>query len=261
MTDHVAASLREANAVSERPGYVGCLRSILPRCPIEPRMTGMSTSIESAVEPLMHSPLLTEIVETLQSRVREETVRRRRFYEELRDDQKAEFIDGQVIVHSPARAKHLTVRQHLERLLGTYVSMRSLGQVHGEKCLCVFPRNDYEPDVVFFGPEKAAGLADNTTQFPIPDFVVEILSDSTEDRDRGVKFDDFESHGVAEYWIIDADAEVVEQYVRSGGHFRMALKSGSGEIASPTVAGFRIPIRAIFDPAGNLAALRELMAS
>lgn len=221
----------------------------------------MSTAIESAIQPLLHSPLLPEIVDTLQARIREEGARRRTFYEDLRDDQKAEFVDGQVILHSPARSKHLTVRKHLEKLLDTYVSLGTLGLVHGEKCLCVFPRNDYEPDVVFFGPEKAAGLADDTMKFPIPDFVAEILSESTEDRDRGVKFEDYESHGVAEYWIVDAEAETVEQYLRRGDRFYLALKSGSGEIASPTVPGFRIPIRSLFHQADNLAALRQLMSS
>ena len=66
---------------------------------------------------------------------------------------------------------------------------------------------------------------------------------------------------MAEYWIIDAEAEVVEQYLRRGDRFYLALKSGSGEIASPTVPGFRIPIRALFHPADNLAALRQLMTS
>jgi Uma2 family endonuclease len=224
-------------------------------------MDGMSTAVESAIQPLLHSPLLPEIVDTLQSRIRLEAARRRTFYEDLRDDQKAEFVDGQEILHSPARDKHIAVRQNLERLLGTYVSLQELGKVRTEKCLCVFPRNDYEPDVVFFGPEKAACLTDDTMKFPIPDFVAEILSESTEGRDRGVKFEDYESHGVAEYWIIDAEAEMVEQYLRRGDRFYLALKSGSGEIASPTVPGFRIPIRAMFHPADNLAALRQLMTS
>ena len=92
-----------------------------------------------------------------------------------------------MILHSPARRKHLTVRKHLEKLLDTHVSLRAMGQVHGEKCLCVFPRNDYEPDVVFFGPEKAAGLADDTMKFPTRDFVAEVLSESKDERDWGVK--------------------------------------------------------------------------
>ena len=221
----------------------------------------MNHGIEAVIEPLLHSPCLPEIAQVLQTRVRDEAARRQEFYEEISDDQKAEFIDGEVVLHSPARNKHIVVRQHLETLFRTYVGLQGLGHVLGEKCLCVFPRNDYEPDVVFFGPEKAAGLTDDTMKFPIPDLVVEVLSDSTESRDRGVKFEDFEAHGVAEYWIVDADAEIVEQYVRRGDRFHLALKSGSGEIASPTVAGFRIPIRAIFDPAENLATLRRFMTA
>jgi Uma2 family endonuclease len=220
----------------------------------------MSTAMESAVGPLLHSPCLVEIAEALQARIRAEAALRQQFYQQLRDDQKAEFIDGQVVLHSPARRKHLIVRKHLEKLLDTFVTARGLGEVLGEKCLCVFPRNDYEPDVVFFGPEKAAGLADETMKFPIPDLAVEVLSDSTEDRDRGIKFEDYEAHGVAEYWLMDPEAEVVEQYLRRGDRLSLALKSGSGEIATPTIPGFCIPIRAIFDPAENLAALRRLMS-
>jgi Uma2 family endonuclease len=220
----------------------------------------MKESLANVIEGMLHSPLLPEIVETLQRRVSDEAERRGEFYRQLRDDEKSEFIDGQVIVHSPARAKHLAVRKCLEKLLDTHVSLRGLGLVYGEKCLCVFPRNDYEPDVVFFGPEKAAGLTAETIKFPVPDFVAEILSESTEGRDRGVKFEDYEAHRVAEYWIIDADAETVEQYLLVDERFRLTLKSNSGEIASPTVPGFRIPIRALFHPADNLAALRQLMS-
>jgi Uma2 family endonuclease len=221
----------------------------------------MTHVIDTVIEPLLHSPCLPEIAQALQALVRDEAALRQKFYEEISDDQKAEFIDGEVILHSPARNKHMIVRQHVEKLLHTHVGLRGLGHVLGEKCLCVFPRNDYEPDVVFFGTQKAALLTGGTMKFPIPDFVVEVLSASTESRDRGVKFEDFESHGVAEYWIIDADAEIVEQYVRRGDCFHLALKSGSGEIASPMVAGFRIPIRAIFDPAENLATLRRFLTA
>ena len=70
---------------------------------------------------------------------------------------------------------------------------------------------------------------------------------------------DFEAHGVGEYWIIDSDAEIVEQYVFENGAFRLLLKSGSGEISSRVVEGFRIPILAIFDSHANLTTLRNLL--
>ena len=97
--------------------------------------------------------------------------------------------------------------------------------MRGEKALCTFPRNDYEPDVVFFGPAKAALIEPATMKFPIPDFICEVLSPSTELYDRGVKFRDFEAHAVSEYWLIDPERETVEQYLPRDGSYELALKS------------------------------------
>ena len=73
------------------------------------------------------------------------------------------------------------------------------------------------------------------------------------------EFEDFEAHGVGEYWIVDAETEIVEQYVIENGVFRLLLKSGSGEVVSRMVSGFRIPIRAIFDSGENLSTLKRMM--
>jgi len=216
--------------------------------------------MNSLVEQALGSPILPEIVDELQVRLAQERARREKFYEELTEDQKAEFINGKVIVQSPAKLQHLVVRDNLHNLLHTFVRIRQLGLVIGEKALCVFPRNDYEPDVCFFKPEKAASLTPRQLKFPPPDFIAEILSDSTERTDRGEKFQDYEAHGIGEYWVIDPEAEILEQYVLRSGRFELALKSGSGEVHSSVVAGFVIPVRALFDAQLNLAALREILA-
>ncbi len=213
------------------------------------------------VAPLLKSPCLPDIVATLSDRLQTEAIARAKFRDEMSDDQKVEFVDGEIVMHSPARRQHIIAKNHLLALLGAYVRMNSLGEVLDEKCLCAFPRNDYEPDIVFFSPAKASLFESETMLFPVPDLVIEILSNSTQARDRGVKYDDYEAHGVGEYWIIDAHAETIEQYVVEQGQFRLLLKSGSGEIASRVVSGFRIPIRAIFDDRENLTVLKRLLGS
>ena len=217
-------------------------------------------ALEATLKPLRHSPRLPDIVEALQTQLSDEAQRRRKFYQDMSDEQKMEFIDGEVVLHSPARNWHLIAQKNLLKLLDTYVQMTQRGAVRHEKCLCIFPRNDYEPDIVFFGPEKAAAFGPETMKFPVPEFAVEVLSKSTKGRDRGVKFEDFAAHGVAEYWIIDPELETVEQYLPNGDVYELALKSGSGFIESPVIAGFRIPIRAIFDETENLGALRTLLS-
>jgi Uma2 family endonuclease len=196
------------------------------------------------LEDLRHSPVLPEALQYLQDLWDEEQRARQKFYNDITDDVKAEFIDGQIVVHSPARLKHLKIRDDIHFHLRQLLETKGLGgEVLGEKACCHFPRNSYEPDVVYFGPKKAATLNGETVIFPIPDLAVEILSDSTARIDRGVKFQDYETHGVSEYWIVDADAKVIEQYVRGAdGRFELLVKSGSGHLVSPVLGGLEIPI-------------------
>lgn len=207
----------------------------------------------------MELPTLPEFVAELDSRLAAEREQRRLFYERIPDGAKWEFINGLVVMHSPDMVRHMAVRGRLERLLGAHVDARRLGTVLAEKGLCVFPRNDFMPDVIFFGTEKSLALQPRQLRLPVPDFVCEILSDSTAKRDRGVKYRDYEAHGVGEYWVIDAEAESLEQYILSEGSYSLALKSDSGQVRSRVIAGFEIPIRALFDSEQNLAALQALL--
>jgi Uma2 family endonuclease len=126
--------------------------------------------------------------------------------------------------------------------------------------MCAFTRNDYEPDVAWFGPEKAKLIGPDTTIYPVPDFIVEVHSPATRKRDRGVKFDDYAAHGVAEYWIVDADQGILEQYLPGPeGDYLLRLKSSSGTVTSVAITGFTVEIEAFFDGTKNLAALRRLV--
>ncbi len=220
----------------------------------------MST-IEQMIEELQHSPRLPEIVTVLQSNLEEEAQRRLEFYKQMTPEEKVEFIDGEVVLHSPARNRHLDATKYIAKLLDTFVEVNDLGTVKVEKCLVVFPRNDYEPDIVFFNREKANSLEPDTMRFPVPDFVVEVISESTEQRDRGVKFEDFEANGVGEYWIVDSDEEQVEQYLLEEDGYKLAMKSSSGSIESRVIEGFRAEVEAFFDRSKNLEALRLLVSS
>ena len=217
------------------------------------------TSLEKLVEPIRRSPYLIEATALLSRELEEERIRREQFYEAVISEEKAEFINGKVVEHLPARNRHLDATALLMNLISNHVRLKGLGTVKTEKCLCVFPRNDYEPDIVFFGKEKSASLQPDTMKFPIPDFIVEVLSESTEARDRGVKFEDYAVHGVGESWIIDTESETVEQYLPGPDGYELKVKAATGTITSEVITGLSLPVRAIFDEVENLAALRLLM--
>lgn len=216
---------------------------------------------ELGIESLMSRPDLPRIADSLNAILRDEQLRRAKFHDELTPSVKAEFIGGAIVTHSPVKAKHLQVTDKLVRLLSSYVQSRELGEVFTEKALVCLTRNDYEPDICFFGIEKAAAFDGETIQFPAPDMVVEVLSESMEHRDRGVKWGDYGMHGVLEYWIIDCDEQSIEQYlIRSGQtKYHLARKLTDGDIESVVVSGFRIPVASLFDTKQNLQALQKIL--
>ena len=218
-------------------------------------------SIATALEELRSSPEFLDHVAQLQEFAEEEARRREQFTNDLDEDTKAEFINGQVVVHSPVRLKHLQAGFFVTNLLGNFVMGRGLGHVFSEKCFVRCQRNDYEPDVCFFTSAKCAGWDKNKMIFPPPDLVAEVLSPSTERNDRTIKLRDYARHGVGEYWIIDADARTVEQYTLPPGAREYEVKvhlSGSDPLASQVLAGFSVPVVAFFDAREHQRALRAL---
>lgn len=218
-------------------------------------MTAIDTLL---LRKVLATPSLPNFITTLQQKWEEEQVARHAFYNWVTPSMKAEFIEGEVIMHSPVIKKHNVITKLLLKLMDTYVEIHDLGFVGVEKIMTRFTRNDYEPDLCFFKKEKSDLFKDEQTIFPVPDMVVEILSRATEARDRGVKFLDYAQHGVTEYWIIDTQLEEVEQYILDEDEFLLKGKYRKGNIESTTITGFKIPIKAIFYTKENLKALRAL---
>jgi len=202
------------------------------------------------------------IVQQVQEVLQSEQQQRRAFYDLIDEDTKAEFVNGEILYHSPVSKRHNDATGLLYKLMHTFSGMLRLGYVGIEKILTKFTRNDYEPDLCFFNQEKARDFQPGQVIFPVPDLAVEVLSKSSQktiNHDRITKYADYEKHGVREYWIIDADDETVEQYVLEAGKYRLVLKSSEGTIHSHCITGFSIPVRAIFDETANLTALKAML--
>lgn len=207
------------------------------------------------------APDLPLVIAKISLALQREAKLREQFRNEIEPHEKGEFINGEKIMHSPARESHNHVSSLIVGILGTYVRVRGTGVLRYEKALCGFSRNDYEPDVVWFGPEKTASLTPETTTYPIPDFIVEILSPATEKRDRGVKLEDYAAHGVPEYWIVDPEKRTIEQYLLTGDgdEYRLAEKLAHGDIKPLSFPDLAIPLAALFEDAANLAFLRSIL--
>jgi Uma2 family endonuclease len=197
----------------------------------------------------MHSPELGKLVEELGEIWRDEQRRRHAFWAAADEGVKAEFIDGEILYHSPIYGRHWKASSNITRHLLPYVYDRKLGEVAYEKAMIRCTRNDYEPDICFWRAEIAASFQPKQSAFTPPDFIVEILSDSTAERDRGVKFTDYALHGVQEYWIVDTQAATLEQYILNTLHnkYELKVKLEEGMVYAQAIEGFSMDVCFIFE--------------
>ena len=195
--------------------------------------------------------------------MQEESKRRKAFYNWITEDVKAEFINGQIVIHSPVKRRHWNANDLLSSLLSFYVRIKKLGRIGTEKVMISLTRNDYEPDLVFFSQKKVATFKPDQVLFPAPEFIVEILSPKTAKIDRTTKKEDYALHGISEYWIVDPVKQRVEQYILPEGdrkeYFPAKIIQYGEIIESKAIAGFSINVAAIFDEEINLATLQQLM--
>lgn len=68
------------------------------------------------------------------------------------------------------------------------------------------------------------------------------------------------SQGVIEYWIIDTERCVLEQYLQEDNGLALKKKSDSGIVESRAIPGFAIEIAALFDEQKNLEAIRKWLS-
>ena len=135
-----------------------------------------------------------------------------------------EIIDGVHYVNPAPSTYHQAVSRRLQFLLYAQIELTKRGVViNAPYDVQLFAHDIVQPDLVVVLNERQHIITPSRIQ-GTPDLVVEILSHSTESRDRQIKRARYQMAGVPEYWIVDPFAQKVEQLV---------LKEGIYESLSP----------------------------
>ena len=134
-------------------------------------MSSIIPTVEQAIDQLIHSPRLPFVpfvARELQAILESEQEKHQRFYDEMSESEKVEFINGEVVVQSPVKLQHYDVTFNLAMILTAYTEQHNLGRAGHEKLLVSLTRNDYEPDVCFWNQEKAQHFTRHQMKFPAP---------------------------------------------------------------------------------------------
>jgi Uma2 family endonuclease len=155
------------------------------------------------------------------------------------EDVKAEWVDGEVIIMSPASLKHVVIANWLIRVMGDFVEDRDLGLILGTEFMVRFGRQRRRrvPDILFIAKERLGLLRENHFE-GAPDLAMEIISPDSRERDRRDKFADYQKAGVCEYWIIDPDEEELTAYALGANRRYTAIPPDAGRIPSAVIPGF-----------------------
>ncbi len=129
------------------------------------------------------------------------------------ENQRWEFVRGEVIVHSPASVRHQEIVGWMATLLHLFCEHTACGEaLLGPAALLVLPQVVREPDIFVLpaGPveEGQGGLI-----LTRPRFVVEVASPSTRRIDLEDKAREYAQAGIPEYWVLDPDEPALYQYL------------------------------------------------
>ncbi len=165
------------------------------------------------------------------------------FLEWLDEDTWAEWVDGEVVVLSPANTRHQRIAGFLAITLGLYVRERDLGEIFTAPYLMKLPeelRRGREPDLLFVAKEHLDRIQETYLDGPA-DLVVEIVLKESRLRDRGDKRAEYEASGIPEYWLLDPERREVElNRLDERGRYRPVEPDEAGFYRSDVIPGFRL---------------------
>lgn len=161
------------------------------------------------------------------------------FLELIREDQKADLIDGVIYLASPENLEHNELVLWLGTVLGLFVQERGLGRVMLNRvAFRLTDRTAPEPDIAFVRSERLAIVKSGYVDGP-PDVAIEIVSPDSVDRDFEAKRELYGRGGVGEYWIVDPSDAEVTLLVRRGGVLEKASLEGF-LLRSEVITGFTL---------------------
>ena len=132
------------------------------------------------------------------------------------DGNRHELLAGEHVVSASPVPRHQVLVKRLLLQLHAAIEQPKLGEVMVSPSDIVLSDEDVvQPDLYVMLGKNAIRLQQQQVIGP-PDLAVEVLSPSTAAIDRGLKRAVFARHGVREYWVLDPDQNVLEQYVLAG---------------------------------------------
>lgn len=160
------------------------------------------------------------------------------FLEWADEDTRAEWVEGEIIMPSPANIRHQRIAQLLSATMMIFVQQRKLGEVFIAPFQMKLAHSGREPDVLFLANDHLDRLTATLLNGPA-DLVIEVISPDSIGRDRGDKFYEYQEADIPEYWLIDPLTERAEFYqLDAAGKYQLIPPDDIGVYRSKVMPEF-----------------------
>jgi Uma2 family endonuclease len=158
-----------------------------------------------------------------------------------------ELIEGDLYMSPSPSWHHQQISVNIEEIIQAYLRNNPIGRLlHAPLDVCLSEINVYQPDVLFFTNARKSILGKRCIE-GAPDFVVEILSESTAHLDKGQKRKIYARTGVKELWLIDPDLKEIAVFeLKKNAETPTATYSGDDTFGSPMFPELKFSCSEVF---------------
>jgi excisionase family DNA binding protein len=156
-----------------------------------------------------------------------------------------EVIDGVLLRDPSPSVQHQRVSRRLQRILEDYFAeVDPKGEVFNAPLdLTLAEYNVVQPDLFYLPGSRPAQA---TPIKSVPELVVEVLSPSTNRKDRVLKLNHYQAARVPHYWILDPENCFIETYELRDGHYVSIVRADKGTFTHPGFPGLTFELEALF---------------
>ena len=158
-----------------------------------------------------------------------------------------QLIEGELVKMAGASQSHQRFIGELFFSLRLQIEVESVGEIYLPPFdVYIDEHNTFQPDLLFVSAGRRRILGERGVTGS-PDLVVEVLSESTRQRDLNVKLPVYARNGVREMLAVDLSAESVAKYVGDGQSMTLARVYAANDVlTSDAMPGVAIDLGQIF---------------
>ena len=147
-----------------------------------------------------------------------------------------ELLEGEVVVSPAPKVSHQIALSNLVSLIKSLIPDGIV--LFAPTDVYFDESNVVQPDLFWISESNSdCQLIEDSYWRGAPDLIIEVLSPGSARRDKHDKFNLYQQHGVAEYWIADPAYQVIEVWQLTDGEYKRIGVFGSTDTFTSLILG------------------------